>query len=174
MSITSRRAMMRSAAVGIAALGIGRVAPSVFARAIPSASPVTTGFAHEGILIPVGAIPNEGARLALMEPDAFNAGHIPGSRALTWEQLAIADSADAALAAWREDALATLADLGVARGTPILAYDDGTLFAARIWWVLTYLGFDPPQVLDGGLDAWKATGGEIERAIRATAPIRPV
>jgi thiosulfate/3-mercaptopyruvate sulfurtransferase len=171
----TRRAVVRSTiTIGLAgllpAIAKGNAAPT----GSPVASPASGGFAHDGILIAVNAMPSEGVPLALMEPDAFNAGHIPGSRALTWEHLTISDSSDAALATWRQEMLAKLNDLGVTLGIPTLAYDDGTFFAARIWWVLTWLGFDPPQVLDGGLAAWKTSGGEIERAMRATVPVRPV
>lgn len=163
----SRRTLLQSTAT----LSVAGILPNMAAaQGTPSASPAGAGFTHANILIPVDAVPTGGVRLALMERDAFNAGHIPGSHALTWEDLVIADSSDDALATWQEGMLSTLDDLGITQGTSTLAYDDGTLFAARIWWVLTWLGFDSPQVLDGGLDAWKAGGGEIERAMSVTAP----
>lgn len=170
----SRRALMRAAAGGAAALGLARLAPSALAQATPPASPVTAGFAHDGILIPTNAVPSEGARIAVMEPDAFNAGHIPNSRAFTEGQLAITDTSAPALETWRTAMLETMTGAGVRLGQPTLAYDDGTMFGARLWWVLTYLGFDMPVVLDGGLDAWRAAGGEIERAMRVTVSPQPV
>ena len=40
-----------------------------------------------------------------------------------------------------------------------LVYDDETgMFAARVWWMLRYLGFDSVKVLDGGFSAWQAAG----------------
>lgn len=173
--ITRRIVLQAGIGLGSAFLlpGRGKADGTPATTGSPMASPASSGFAHENVLIPVEAMPTDGVRLALMESDAFNAGHIPGSRPLAWEHLIIADSSDAALASWQAEMLATLRDLGVALGAPSLAYDDGTLFAARIWWVLMWLGFDPPQVLDGGLATWKASGGEIERAMTGTAPIRP-
>ncbi|MGN6484857.1 MAG: sulfurtransferase [Thermomicrobiales bacterium] len=172
MSRITRRSAVRIAVGGAAAtattIGLARVAPPAFAQATPAASPVTTGFAHEGILIPPSAVPADGARIAVMEPDAFNAGHIPGSRAFTEEQLAITDTSDAALATWRAAMLDTMEGAGVRPGQPTLAYDDGTMFGARVWWVLTYLGFEMPVVLDGGLAAWQDAGGESERAVRVS------
>ncbi|MGC4106690.1 MAG: rhodanese-like domain-containing protein [Thermomicrobiales bacterium] len=165
----SRRSALRTTAVGTAVLGFGRFTPSAFAQATPSASPITTGFAHDGVLIPPAAVPAEGARIGVMTPTAFNAGHIPGSRSFTEEQLAVVDTSESGMAAWRATMLETMAGAGVRLGSPTLAYDDGTMFGARAWWVLTYLGFDIPLVLDGGLAAWQDAGGEIERAVSAAA-----
>ena len=51
---------------------------------------------------------------------------------------------------------------GIAPSTPVVAYDRaGGLFAARLWWLLRWLGHDAVQVLDGGWDAWLAAGGHV-------------
>jgi thiosulfate/3-mercaptopyruvate sulfurtransferase len=43
--------------------------------------------------------------------------------------------------------------------TLVVAYDDSRLaFAARLWWLLRYLGHDRVAVLDGGWTAWKEAG----------------
>lgn len=54
------------------------------------------------------------------------------------------------------DALvAHLAAIGVGAGTRVVAFDDsGGCFAARLWWLLRWLGHDEVQVLDGGWTAW--------------------
>jgi thiosulfate/3-mercaptopyruvate sulfurtransferase len=49
---------------------------------------------------------------------------------------------------------AALGRVGIAAGTPVVAYDDaGGSVAARLWWLLHALG-EPAAVLDGGLAAW--------------------
>lgn len=49
---------------------------------------------------------------------------------------------------------AVLSRLGVAAGTPTIAYDDRNgAFAARLVWMLRIIG-QPAALLDGGLDAW--------------------
>jgi thiosulfate/3-mercaptopyruvate sulfurtransferase len=55
-----------------------------------------------------------------------------------------------------------LEGLGVTDDSRIVLYDraDG-FWAARAWWSLRALGVDG-QVLDGGLDAWTASGGRVE------------
>ncbi len=50
-------------------------------------------------------------------------------------------------------------DLGVAKGTQVVGYDNfGNAFAARLWWSLRYLGHDAVAVLDGGSPAWTSQG----------------
>ncbi|WP_026550991.1 sulfurtransferase [Arthrobacter sp. Br18] len=45
----------------------------------------------------------------------------------------------------------------------VVAYDDnGTLAAARLWWLLRDAGFPSVYLLDGGLAAWRSAGFELE------------
>jgi thiosulfate/3-mercaptopyruvate sulfurtransferase len=53
-----------------------------------------------------------------------------------------------------------LAELGVGRDTPVVAYDEsGFAFAARCWWMMKALGYTDVRVLNGGLEAWRQLGG---------------
>ena len=59
---------------------------------------------------------------------------------------------------------ATAARLGITPGMQVIVYDrQGAMFAARAWWMLRWLGHAPVAVLDGGLAAWQAAGGAVER-----------
>ncbi len=50
---------------------------------------------------------------------------------------------------------AKLAACGVDNHTQVVAYDDaGGIFAARLWWLLRWLGHHRVAVLDGGFQAW--------------------
>ena len=50
--------------------------------------------------------------------------------------------------------------LGIAPGRQAVAYDaQGGPYAARVWWMLRWLGHEAVAVLDGGLAAWRAAGG---------------
>ncbi len=52
---------------------------------------------------------------------------------------------------------------GLKRGTQVIAYDNaGGAYAARLWWLLRWLGHEAVAVLDGGFRAWCDAGGEIE------------
>ena len=43
--------------------------------------------------------------------------------------------------------------------TLVVAYDDSRLaFAARLWWLLRYMGHSKVALLDGGFSGWKAAG----------------
>ncbi|MBC6424467.1 MAG: sulfurtransferase [Hormoscilla sp. SP12CHS1] len=60
--------------------------------------------------------------------------------------------------------------IGVSKDeTLVVAYDDSRLaFAARLWWLLRYLGHNRVAVLDGGLTGWKSAG----YAVTDRVPIR--
>jgi thiosulfate/3-mercaptopyruvate sulfurtransferase len=51
----------------------------------------------------------------------------------------------------------TLRRWGVNHGSQVAAYDaHGGMFAARLWWMLRWVGHEAAAVLDGGLPAWQA------------------
>jgi thiosulfate/3-mercaptopyruvate sulfurtransferase len=51
---------------------------------------------------------------------------------------------------------------GIDRNVQVVAYDttQGQM-AARLWWMLRYVGHDAVAVLDGGFQAWKAEGRQF-------------
>lgn len=53
-----------------------------------------------------------------------------------------------------------LAEIGVNfQETFVVAYDDSRFaFAARLWWLLRYMGHEKVAVLDGGFSGWHKTG----------------
>lgn len=49
--------------------------------------------------------------------------------------------------------------LGVGDDSRVVLYDTSyTAWAARVWWMLRWVGFDRAAILDGGLVAWTAAG----------------
>jgi len=55
-----------------------------------------------------------------------------------------------------------LASLGAGNDTTIVAYDaQDSMFAARLWWLLRWIGHENVSVLNGGLAAWTAAGGNL-------------
>ena len=66
----------------------------------------------------------------------------------------------------------TLGEWGIGDGAQVIAYDDmgGMLAAARLWWLLRWLGHDAVAVLDGGFSAWRAAGLPLTAALPAVRP----
>ena len=63
------------------------------------------------------------------------------------------------------DFIRTLQRLGINHETQVIAYDaHGGMFAARLWWMLRWVGHAAVAVLDGGLPAWVAAGGALSTA----------
>jgi thiosulfate/3-mercaptopyruvate sulfurtransferase len=53
----------------------------------------------------------------------------------------------------------TLRRWGINDDTQVVAYDaHGGMFAARLWWLLRWIGHPAVAVLDGGLAAWQSAG----------------
>ena len=65
----------------------------------------------------------------------------------------------------------TLRGWGISDTTQVVAYDaHGGMFAARLWWLLRWVGHPAVAVLDGGLAAWQASGQPLSVP---TTPIAP-
>jgi thiosulfate/3-mercaptopyruvate sulfurtransferase len=65
---------------------------------------------------------------------------------------------------------ATLTRLGVGNDSKVIAYDDANgSFAARLWWMLRWVGHDAVAVLDGGLQAWRNLDGPLQSGEPAPA-----
>lgn len=62
---------------------------------------------------------------------------------------------------------------GVGPGTTVVAYDEANgAFAARLWWLLRWLGHEQAAVLSGGMAAWNAAG--FANSAEARPPVRPL
>jgi len=69
-----------------------------------------------------------------------------------------------------KEALAeTLRGWGVDDDSQVVAYDaHGGMFAARLWWLLRWLGHEAVAVLDGGMAAWQSLGQPLTTGIPST------
>ncbi len=57
---------------------------------------------------------------------------------------------------------ARVGGLGIGPETSVVALDaQGGVYASRVWWLLRWLGHEKVAVLDGGLQAWQASGGAL-------------
>lgn len=123
----------------------------------------------------------------LMNPDAgraaYEAAHIPGAQFVHLD----ADLSDKSAGPNGEfrgrhplpdrvKFVETLRRLGVNHGSQVIAYDaQGGMFAARLWWMLRWVGHEAAGVLDGGLQAWQAEGLPLttEAASRPRGNVEP-
>jgi len=114
-------------------------------------------------------------RFNLMQPDAgrtaWLGGHIPG---------AFHADLDRDLAAPRgpetgrhplpdpEQLRVLFGTWGIGPGTKVVAYDEGGgALAARLWWLLRWMGHRSVVVLDGGFAAWQAAGLPVSQDLPA-------
>lgn len=107
----------------------------------------------------------------LSNPDAgfaaYQTGHIPQARFahLDRDLSGVKTDADGKFrgrhplpekATW----IQTLRTWGVNHDSQVIAYDaQGGMFAARLWWLLRWVGHASVAVLDGGLPAWQEAQG---------------
>jgi thiosulfate/3-mercaptopyruvate sulfurtransferase len=72
----------------------------------------------------------------------------------------------------REVLAARLAALGAGPDTQVVAYDTAdSMYAARLWWLLRWLGVPRVAVLNGGLASWRRAGFAI--SLEAPGPRPP-
>lgn len=119
------------------------------ARSVAAIAPGTT---HPALLFKAGHIP--GAQYADLNNDLSDVGKTGLGR----HPLPDSDVFARKLGAW-----------GVEPRHQIVVYDalDGSMAAARMWWLLKLLGHERVAVLDGGLAAWQAAGLPVTTQTRA-------
>jgi thiosulfate/3-mercaptopyruvate sulfurtransferase len=106
--------------------------------------------------------------------DAYAKGHIPGAAFV---------HVDRDLSARKtgrngrhplttpEAAAALFGRLGIDAGKQVVAYDQGDgMFAARLWWMLHWLGHDRAAVLDGGFAKWVRDGHPVSTEPHVAQP----
>ncbi len=107
---------------------------------------------------------------------AYGVGHIPGAYYAHLERdlsgpvtgtsgrhpLPDADTLCQCLGGW-----------GINNATQVVVYDqDNGAMAARLWWLLRWLGHEAVAVLDGGWHKWQVDGWERQQAPHVTLPAR--
>jgi thiosulfate/3-mercaptopyruvate sulfurtransferase len=104
---------------------------------------------------------------------AFAAGHLPNATYLDWREAFVDpdDSDTVLLLAPPDQAAAAVAGAGIGNGSTVVVYDDtASLYAARTWWSLRAYGLESVRILDGGYDAWVASGRPISHAVHQPGP----
>jgi thiosulfate/3-mercaptopyruvate sulfurtransferase len=90
----------------------------------------------------------------------YDAGHIPGAGfADLLGNLSDRDSSLWVAMPTPEQFCAAMGALGVGDDCRVVLYDGNqSVWAARVWWMLRWVGFDRAALLDGGLKVWTAEG----------------
>ena len=111
---------------------------------------------------------------------AYRAGHIPGAR-LAAIETQLSDKRPGPNGEFRgrhplpsrETFIETLRAWGIDDDSQVIAYDaHGGMFAARLWWMLRWVGHAAVAVLDGGIPAWQVAGLALTTEIPSPASPR--
>lgn len=133
---------------------------------------------HERLAAAPGSVLVFDCRFDLVDPAigeaAYAAGHIPGAQYLHLDRdLSGAKTGKNGRHPLPDRAalVNTLAARGLNEGQQVVAYDaQGGSYAARLWWLLRWLGHDSVAVLDGGLQAWEAAGYPLAQDVPQATP----
>ena len=98
----------------------------------------------------------------------FEAGHIPGARFVRYADIVTDGGGILNELPPVEDLRRVLAAAGIGDSSRVVIYG-APIAATRLFFTLDYLGHPSARVLNGGLNAWKASGGALE-----TGPARAV
>jgi thiosulfate/3-mercaptopyruvate sulfurtransferase len=108
--------------------------------------------------------------------DAWRTGHIPGAVHVDLERdLSVPVTPASGRHPLPDPAgfAQTLSRLGIGNETRVVCYDAGPgAFAARLWWMLRWVGHEAVAVLDGGFAAWTAEGRPVTTDAQPRAPGR--
>ncbi|ALU90956.1 sulfurtransferase [Herbaspirillum rubrisubalbicans] len=119
----------------------------------------------------------------LLNPDfgrqAYAAGHLPQARFAHLDELLAGPKTDANGRFHgrhplpdRQQFVQAMRELGINNDSQVVAYDaQGGMYAARLWWLLRWVGHSDVAVLDGGMAAWQALGESLTS--EAPAPATP-
>lgn len=109
--------------------------------------------------------------------EAYAVGHLPQARFAHLDELLSGPKTDAAGRFHgrhplpdRQQFVQAMRDLGINNDTQVVAYDaHGGMYAARLWWLLRWIGHSDVAVLDGGMEAWQALGESLTSETPAPA-----
>jgi thiosulfate/3-mercaptopyruvate sulfurtransferase len=100
--------------------------------------------------------------------DAYKNGHIPGALHSN------SDIYENDYPRWfllpDDQVHQAMASMGITEDTTVIVYSDSNIFAARLWWILTYAGVRDVRYLNGGYKAWIDAGYEGETQVNDPVP----
>lgn len=101
----------------------------------------------------------------------FLQGHIPGARFFDIDRISDAGSSLPHMLPPAHQFAAEMNRLGIGSNDLVVIYDSAGLFSApRAWWMFRAFSHLHVAILEGGLPAWLAAGGDVESG-EAPAPV---
>jgi len=96
----------------------------------------------------------------------YSIGHIPNAIQIWRDDIEDASYPYQGMMAKKEEIEKLFSKLGINNTDLLVIYDDkGSCDAARLWWVLKSYGFNNSKILNGGLQAWSAFGGDTTQKV---------
>jgi thiosulfate/3-mercaptopyruvate sulfurtransferase len=153
----------------------GGVLAAVVGMAAAAPAPGTAPESPRALLVAFDALQarlhEPGLRLIDARPRAdYDRGHLPGA---VWVDPAAVERMAAAPGALRDRDrwAAWIESLGIGPDATVLVYDaKRQLDAARVWWLLGYLGVPRVGLVDGGFARWAEEGRPVSADAPAVAP----
>jgi thiosulfate/3-mercaptopyruvate sulfurtransferase len=167
--LSLRRVLFLAAALALSSACAGPESqpgqPAALEQPAPMDSLVTTEWLSEHLDDPDLVVLDCTVRVEMEEGGGFqvlsgradyDAGHIPTAGfADLMGDLSDSESPFSFAVPTPEQFAAAMGALGVGDASRVVLYDaSGSAWAARVWWMLRWIGFDRAALLDGGLGAW--------------------
>lgn len=114
----------------------------------------------------------QGNLVSISGREQYLEGHIPGAGfADLMTSLSDSDSDYRFAVPDPEAFAAAMESLGVGDDKRVVLYDSArSMWAARVWWMLRWVGFDNAAILDGGISAWTDAGNPLVSEVADQQP----
>lgn len=98
------------------------------------------------------------------ELPSYRSGHIPGATHVWWQDTIELHNPVYGMLVNADGRAELTRNAGITPVSEVVCYDDhGGTYAARIAWVLRYMGFHTVRLLAGGTAGWRAAGFDLTR-----------
>ncbi|CAN5277041.1 3-mercaptopyruvate sulfurtransferase [soil metagenome] len=165
----SRRSFIAGGILGLASLatGCGVRDDSSNIQAAPN---LDLGYPAGNLLVDAGwltrRIDDPSLRLLDCSPlPAYRAGHLPVARHVWWQDTIELHNPVYGMLVNPDGRAELTRQAGIQHDSQVVCYDNaGGVYAARVLWMLRYMGFRSGGLLIGGREGWRAAGHDLTRA----------
>lgn len=144
--------------------------------AVQAAPDLDLGYPAGDLLVDAGwlasRIDNPALRLLDCSPlPVYRAGHLPGAQHVWWQDTIELYNPVYGMLVNPEGRAELARRAGIGPESEVVCYDDtGGVYAARVLWMLRYMGFQSGRLLSGGSAGWQAAGHDLTRAEPDVSP----